>query len=392
MADHPHRAKETPIKDMFLRGIAVLGLIAVLLLGAWGIIQIALSLPGVFASIGGIFNRGGSAPAAQESLSVSAPLSSPSGAPLTLSWKHERGTGQSGYTISYSCADGLSMKAPLPNGTYKDVACNTPFNYTNASTSVALTAVNTGASQTATTFTVAAKKLSSGAITSSGTATVSVGAGVAEKPKTPAKKPASSGSYTPAKRAVQLYGYPDLAIRINSVAPSGSRMNVQFTVENIGTNTVPAGWSFQANLPIETGYSAGGYPYYAPAQRALNPGDKIVFTMGYDSASYGQYQQYPQNYGTTPPGWRCGYTYNGQYNYPDCSHLYSTGYGTGYSGSNYNTYNPGIVTIMVDAQNQVWESNENNNTATTGNYNYGQYPQQHQYPSYPQQYPPYGNY
>lgn len=40
-------------KDMFLRAIAVLGLIAILLLGAWGIIQLAVNLPSFLANVGG---------------------------------------------------------------------------------------------------------------------------------------------------------------------------------------------------------------------------------------------------------------------------------------------------------------------------------------------------
>lgn len=39
-------------KDIFLRAVAALGLIAVLLLGAWGIIQIAFRMPAVFSAAG----------------------------------------------------------------------------------------------------------------------------------------------------------------------------------------------------------------------------------------------------------------------------------------------------------------------------------------------------
>lgn len=41
-----HGHKETSFKGMVLRAIAVIGLVAILLLGAWGIIQIAFALPG----------------------------------------------------------------------------------------------------------------------------------------------------------------------------------------------------------------------------------------------------------------------------------------------------------------------------------------------------------
>lgn len=52
---------QSSMKDLFLRAIAVLGLIAVLLLGAWGIIQIAVNLPAFFGGVGsslsGAFGR-----------------------------------------------------------------------------------------------------------------------------------------------------------------------------------------------------------------------------------------------------------------------------------------------------------------------------------------------
>jgi hypothetical protein len=103
-------------------------------------------------------------------------------------------------------------------------------------------------------------------------------------------------TYVPAQHTTQLYGNADLAVRILSVTPaaanygSPSRVSVQFEVSNVGTNVAPAGWTISANLPV--GYS---YLYNSGVQQALNPGDKIVYTMGFNTATQNQYcnQQYP---------------------------------------------------------------------------------------------------
>ena len=46
------KTEKTPVRDLFLRTIAVLGLIAILLLGAWGIIQLAFAIPSGLGDFG----------------------------------------------------------------------------------------------------------------------------------------------------------------------------------------------------------------------------------------------------------------------------------------------------------------------------------------------------
>jgi hypothetical protein len=66
VAAHMQRAT---FRENALRVIAVLGLIAILLLGAWGIIQIAFALPTFFSGLGGNFAR----PTPKESISLTLP-------------------------------------------------------------------------------------------------------------------------------------------------------------------------------------------------------------------------------------------------------------------------------------------------------------------------------
>ncbi len=281
----PPMATTTTFRENFLRIIAVIGLIAILLLGAWGIIQLAFYLPTFFSNFG----------KAKESMSVAVPALSTSDKAFNLTWKHTGKTGEYSYAVSYTCAAGLSFAAPVPTGAYQLIPCNTPFNYVNASSSMQIIPVLQDVSKATTTITVAATKLSDGTVTAraSGKTTVSASTTpitvatttpaytpptTTTKPTTTTTKPTTT--YVPSGRTTNLYGAGDLAVQILSApaqAQAGSRVSLQFVVTNIGTNVVPAGWMFTAILPYNP-----VYVYPSAQQQTLYPGDKIVYTLGYD--------------------------------------------------------------------------------------------------------------
>lgn len=373
------QTNKTSVRDYFLRTIAVLGLIAILLLGAWGIIQLAFALPNVFGNIGNSFTSlftHNTAPAStKEDVAVSVPATTPNGQPVTVSWVHANAdkSGQYSYALSYACESGLSVKAPLPNGSYQSVPCNTLFNYVNASGRMTLVPSVSGASQLLA-VTVTATKLATGAVSASGNATTNVTAKAATapaattppapahtKPSTSYTKP--STTYYPAARPASLYGYGDLAVRITSVSPSYSNTVIKFVIENIGTNSIPAGWTFNANLPINGSLPADGrgqgYTFGSQPQQALYPGDKIAYTLsfaGTNQANQYQYDQYGYQggYGYASSGYNCnGYVCNNN-NYVS----------NGYPAYNYG-YQTAVITITADPQNYVPEYNKGNNTAQT---------------------------
>jgi hypothetical protein len=225
------------IKDMFLRGIAILGLIALLFLGAWGIIQIAVAIPSFLAGVGSgitsIFHRDGTVTTTNNTNTYQAATS-------TTATSQPSGT-QSGYD---------SQKGDAQKG-----------------------------------------------------ATYSTG---------------SQRNY---------YGLPDLSIRLVSAQRFGNRATVQFDIINGGTNVARAGWSFNYSLPLP------GYQLInSGAQRALNPGDHILYTLTFDLS---------QN----------GYSYN---NY------WSDGYWSDTYWGDYRN-RPCPVQVVVDPYNVVQELNEINN-------------------------------
>ncbi len=363
-------------KDNVLRLVAVIGLLAVLLLGAWGIIQIAFVLPSFFNNMGGaisgLFRH---APAAEQ-LTISIPAGVVAGQPFVLNWSHTNKQGEHSYAVSYSCESGLSVVAPVPTGSYTQVPCDTPFNYINASSSMPLVAILGSGTKTAhPTLTVTATALQSGAVTATAHAATTVSpaktTATAAKPSTTpvvSKPPTSAsnqggGTYYPSGRTNNLYGYPDLAVRITSASSQSGNVTVVFSVQNIGTNVVSANWTFTATLPIN-----GSYVYPAGPQQLLYPGDKIVYTLRYSGGSYNNANQYycgypgyqPYNYG----GY--GNSYNYQYQYQQVSPPYPC---VGYQGSGAIG---GIqtVSVQVDPYNLVPEVSKINNYASATYYGY----------------------
>ncbi|MBA3789527.1 hypothetical protein H0X32_04040 [Patescibacteria group bacterium] len=93
------------------------------------------------------------------------------------------------------------------------------------------------------------------------------------------------------------YGLPDLATTIISVGylanasndsfvaapviPVGARAAVRFTISNAGTNA-SGPWNFGARIPTQNGYT-----YNSPIEASLNPGDGVIFTLGFDQVPPG---------------------------------------------------------------------------------------------------------
>lgn len=122
---------------------------------------------------------------------------------------------------------------------------------------------------------------------------------------TPKKKPVAltSGKRVTTVRQIKnntstLYGLPDLTVSIDAVGylastsvesfiatstiPHGKTPAVMFTIKNSGTN-IAGSWRFSASIPTKTAYT-----YQSPVQnKPRKPGDSVVFTLGFTRASAG---------------------------------------------------------------------------------------------------------
>ena len=92
-----------------------------------------------------------------------------------------------------------------------------------------------------------------------------------------------------------------------NIIPPGARPAVKFSIANNGTNSTGP-WNFIAHIP-----SINNTVFSSPIEPSLNPGDHTVFTLGFNQAIPGPAQ---------------------------------------------------TITIQVDPNNTVYESNEGNNSAS----------------------------
>ena len=141
---------------------------------------------------------------------------------------------------------------------------------------------------------------------------------------------------------------------------------MRFEIVNTGTNIAAGGWTFNAQLPINGLPGQGGYTFASQPQRALYPGDKIVYTLGYDNPYQNGYAG-GCSYNCGTPYNNGGYGYTGQSSYTAPGGYTCNGYGPCNVPNSYPStiyQNGGVVTIIADPYNYLIELTKQNNTAT----------------------------
>lgn len=291
------------------RLLAILGFVAVIVIGMYGSVRVAQSVPGMFqemaaalVSITSIF-----VPANETiTLSLSA-YTTESGVPLTIAFDHQNKKLGGTYAFRYSCVDGVSVTSVASDGSATAIICNQPYAFTPFNNSLAVTPTSekvrfadvevfitftpegagTSTVSGSTVATIENTKLSSSGLTPGGSGTI----GTVTTPTPKPQQPKRETIVVPQGRASDPNGYTDLTARfiehgvidstgtfIATTTPSRqSRVAVRFAIENIGTKTSNE-FTFSAVLPTYPPYT-----YFSPSQVALGPGDRIEFTIGFDS-------------------------------------------------------------------------------------------------------------
>lgn len=296
--DRVPRMSKNSFRESALRAISIIGLVAILILGAWGIIQLVVG----FSDFWGGYSTSTTMTQKDtaEHLTITTPVSLTSDQPFTLSWADPNSAGKYAYTISYACSGDLAFAAPTPAGQMRIVPCHTPFNFTNATDSVQLIPVLHTKNSMSTTFTVEARRLSDNTSIASSTSAVTSVTPLVQtmpsapttslKPITPTQKPTNTSSHVSRGRTTNLYGSADLVATILSITPdSTGRYQARFVISNKGTNVATRGWDFYAQLPLDPTYT-----FVSQSQQALYPGDKVVYTLGFDAPTNNGYG-YPSN-------------------------------------------------------------------------------------------------
>ncbi len=340
------------VKDIAIRGLIILAVIALIVLGAWAIITI---VPRAISSVASVGTSLTSLFKPKESLSVS-PSSETvqTGTPVELTWDHvSKSAAEGNYILSFPCVTGVTVKIRTASSGDQSIPCERSIGLgTNMKVTLipvsasarftdlpfSIVFVKKGETQAAfkadTSITIVNEKIADTTSTTGGTTdnggtnpTISPTPKPTTKP-TPAPVPAGKPDLTITVLSVGVIDANNAFIAKSGVNP-GERAAVRFEVANDGSSATGA-WSFSALLP-----TSDERVYNSDTQRSLGAGDRIEYTLGFANLSA--------------------------------------------AGQN-------VMTIGVDESERVSESNENNNSATVTFYNNGNggsYP----YPNPPAPYP-----
>lgn len=298
------------VKNAGIKALAIVGLVALLIFGLWGLIRVVSLIPGIGSTLAAVGTSLSSIFVPAERLEITLPSANvKSGEPLAITWNHvgKRGTGS--YTLSYECRGGFSMESITPTGTYQKAPCDTPFNYADSQTEIRVILVSTGARFLDVPITLSytrAGEENPSATTDTAITVINEAISATPSPApspTPSPTPRPTPSLTPGTRTDQTYrfvgsgaisdprGTPDLAVSITAIGTldrstnvftptatvrAGERAAVQFFVTNLGTKTAEF-WNFNAALP-----TSPFHIFSSDSQRPLAPGDRIEYTIGFD--------------------------------------------------------------------------------------------------------------
>ena len=290
------------------RVLAVFGFVALIVIGMYGSVRVAQSVPGAFSrmaaaivSITSIFVP------ANETITLSLPsYTVQSGSPITVAFDHQNKKLNGTYALRYSCVDGVSVSTTAGDGSVSTITCNQPYAFQPFNNSITITPISekvrfvdvelfvtftpegAGASTVAgsTVMTIENQKLTASSLTPGTTPTTPT------TPVTPKPTPPKTTIVVPQGRASDPNGYTDLTARVievgvldtngafqstTTLSRNGPRIAVRFAIENIGTRTSKE-FTFAAVLPTYPPFT-----YFSPSQVALGPGDRIEYTIGFDS-------------------------------------------------------------------------------------------------------------
>ena len=307
--------KRNQVVETGVRVLAVFGFIAIVLIGLWGSVSVARAVPGTLSSLAAaIVSLTSIFVPADEAITISVPsLTVNHNEQFELSWTHENQSVDGSYTFRYDCAPGVSFTSPTRTGSEAAVFCNTPFNFLNASDAIALTAFSdqnrfidvtvhidftpNGASQPtvtgATVLTITNEEQSSSPDATDGTTGGETGGGTPVV--TPGEETTDIFVIPNGQTGSNPNGVVDLTASIIEVGviekdtgeftasstPSRTddeyRVAIRFAITNIGSRTSDQ-WTFNAVLP-----TFPAHIFTSPTQQALGPGDRIEFTLGFDS-------------------------------------------------------------------------------------------------------------
>src|SRR3990167_5079959 len=269
--------QEEPKASFFSNIIAIIGFIILVTIVIWGLVNLAGISREWFASLFGAKKAA--------AIEVSAPATTTSGTPFTVSWKYNepaKGT----YAFLYQCRVGLQFKTSDEAGFSNDIPCGAAFTVAGTDKKFSVTPLLMGDSAVAVPLSIIFMPSSTSTPQAQGSATTTVIP--ADIPVAPTPTPEPAPQPTPAPEPVpaptpQPVSTPaDLSVRITSVSTDAAGPPaVSFDIANVG-GTSSGTYSFTANLPTQSGYT-----YASPTQASLAPSAHILNTLRFTQAQSG---------------------------------------------------------------------------------------------------------
>lgn len=296
----PYAVEKNPILSNIL---AIVGFLIVAGVVGWGGVHLAdLSR----AAIASLFTG-------NPDIQITAPATTTADIPFTVSWSYATDTPGT-YALLYQCGTGLSMQTPGPTG-MTEVPCGAGFGIVGDSKSISLTpSLATGVSVASAPLSIlfVSNATSSGVSTAHGETVLHVVVatdGTKSNTTTPVDQQATPNTSNTTNNTVAAkpVGSPDLTVRIAAISDAGPLQVATFTIKNQGTGS-SGSYRFTAQIPGNPGYT-----YSSPIQSPLAPGAYVINTLRFSRTAY-------------PFG--------------------------------------SVLTVSVDPEHAVSESNEDNNTAS----------------------------
>lgn len=289
------------LKTVVIRGLAVVGFIAISSAGLWGSVQVVKLAPKVLSNLAAVTTFT-SVFVPNEEITINIPnLLVPSGNSSELTWEHKGKPENGTYSFSYACREGLYFQIPKEEG-FETIQCDSPFSFSSDTNSLTLIPVSeenrfvdvpieitsVNESGESTTLDDSFLTIINEAVpaSSSSTSDTESGTPLTAGERTDEVFPISDSRSV----ASDPNGRVDLKVRIidtgfidasNTFIPTSSisvsqHGAVRFSVTNAGSK-MSDNWTFNAVLP-----TIPMHIFHSVNQKALQPGDRIDFTLGFD--------------------------------------------------------------------------------------------------------------
>lgn len=289
------------MKSILIRGLAVVGFISILFLGSWGTVQVVKFAPTALSNLAAITSFTSIfIPSEKITIDASNTLVS-SGTAFELTWEHTGKPENGTYTFNYACKEGLLFQIFNKEEVYEEIQCDSPFSFSSNINSInlipiskesrfidvpiAITSVDeSGNSLTLddSFLTVVNEEVSGSSLSDTDTNSenfLTAGERIDEIfPISDSRSVSDSSGRVDLKVTILGTGTVDTdgVFSPTSSIKVTEKGTIRFSVTNVGSKTSD-NWTFNAVLPT--------YPmhiFHSKSQKALAPGDRIDFTLGFD--------------------------------------------------------------------------------------------------------------